>query len=76
MQLIHSQNNDKQQIWVSAEDYGYGKCWEFHVHGLYDSGDLRTCPSIGMACGLIGADPREIIDIYPTLADDGPISKQ
>lgn len=60
MYLIHDQNGGREQIWACAEDYGQGKVWEFHVYGLMQSGDARTCPSLGMACELIGVDPRPI----------------
>lgn len=72
MQLIHDQNNSKQQIWVSVEDYGRGPVWEFYVHGLNNGGRLRTVASIGMACELIGVDPRPLIAACPSLANDGP----
>ncbi|MCB1972530.1 MAG: hypothetical protein KDG54_19210 [Geminicoccaceae bacterium] len=71
MHLIHDQKNGRQQIWVSVEDYGHGKVWEFHVHGA-GTRDSRTVHSIGMACELIGADPRPLIEACPALANDGP----
>ena len=71
MYLIHDQKNGRQQIWVSVEDYGHGKVWEFYVYGAGTS-DSRTVPSIGMACELIGADPRPLIAACPALANDGP----
>lgn len=72
MYLIHDQNNGRRQIWVSVEDYGHGPVWGFHVHGLMRNGDTRTCPSLRMACELIEADPRPILERAPSLANEGP----
>ncbi len=69
MYLIHDADNSNTQIWASREDYGHGPVWEFHVYGLTNSGDMRTCPSIGMAFELVGADPRPVLEIAPFLAD-------
>ncbi|GAB4227710.1 MAG: hypothetical protein Kow0032_07110 [Methyloligellaceae bacterium] len=72
MYLIHDQNGGREQIWVSVEDYGHGRVWEFHVYGVMQNGDPVVCPSIGMACEKIGADPRPILEIAPGLALEGP----
>lgn len=72
MFLIHDQYEGREQIWVSVEDYGRGKVWEFYVHGATLNGDPVVCPSIGMACEKIGADPRPILALAPQLALEGP----
>lgn len=68
MYLIHDDSNGKRQIWASVENYGAGEVWEFMVYGLTNSGDPRTCPSLGMACELLSIDPTPILATCPTLA--------
>jgi hypothetical protein len=37
--------DENTEIWSIAEDWGV----DFYVYGLFDSGDPKVCPSIGMA---------------------------
>ena len=69
MHLIHDQNNSKKQIWASKTDHGKGPVWEFFVYGLYRSNDPRVVPSLGMACELLGVDPRPILEVCPCLGE-------
>ena len=64
MHLIVDANRSMAQIWASRESYG----WEFFVYGLTESGDARVCPSLAMACDLVGTDPRPILNIAPFLS--------
>lgn len=72
MYLIHDANNSRQQIWAAVEDYGKGRVWEFHVHGVYRSGDPRVCPSLSMACDILGISPLPILALCPALGNEGP----
>jgi hypothetical protein len=64
MHLIFDANRSMTQIWASRESYG----WEFFVYGLTESGDARVCPSLAMACDLVGTDPRPILNMAPFLS--------
>jgi len=64
MFLIFDANNSLTQIWANRESYG----WDFFVYGLTESGDPRVCPSLAMACELVGIDPRPILNIAPFLS--------
>lgn len=64
MFLIFDADNSTTQIWASRDSYG----WDFFVYGLTVSGDPRVCPSLAMACELVGIDPRPILNIAPFLS--------
>lgn len=64
MFLVFDANNSMTQIWANRESYG----WDFFVYGLTESGDPRVCPSLAMACELVGTDPRPILNIAPYLS--------
>ncbi len=64
MFLIFDANSSTTQIWANRESYG----WDFFVYGLTESGDPRVCPSLAMACELVGTDPRKILNIAPFLS--------
>jgi len=57
-------SNSTTQIWANRESYG----WDFFVYGLTESGDPQVCPSLAMACELVGTDPRPILNIAPFLS--------
>lgn len=43
MELIYKRG--KIEIWAVSEPWGT----DYYVYGVYDSGDPRVCPSLGMA---------------------------
>jgi len=55
----------KYSIWAFGSTSG-PSAWEFHVYGLMR--DPRVCPSLSMACELLGIDPRPILRKAPFLA--------
>lgn len=67
MFLILDADRSRIQIWATCENYGHGPAWEFLVYGLTRSGDPRICPSLAMACELVGVDPRPLLVLAPFL---------
>lgn len=61
--------NGKTEIWGFYSD----GVFEFGVYGVYDSGDPRMCPSIGMAldaAGVSGDDAKAVLAQLPPNALD------
>jgi len=75
MFLIYDAINSPTQIWACREDHGHGPVWSFVVYGLTRSGDPRNCPSLAMACELVGADPRPILRTAPFLSQEKGASR-
>jgi hypothetical protein len=52
MRMIEKRGNI--EIWKVIENYGHGPVAEYYVYGVYNSGDPRVCPSLGMAREVAG----------------------